>query len=270
MHIRQDFVTRVGDAVKELWNYRELFYFFVWRDIKVRYKQTVLGASWAIIQPFFTMVVFTLLFGRLAKMPSEGIPYPVFSYSALVPWTYFATSLSLTGNSLVANANLITKVYFPRLTLPASAAFSGLVDYGIASLVLFGMMAYYGIQPSLELILWPILIIPLVFLSLGVGMVLAALNVKYRDIKYTIPFLIQLWLFLSPIIYPTSIIPERFRFLSSINPVSGIIEAFRASLIPTKQIDWALLSTSMILSLLILVLGWFFFTRTERNFADII
>jgi lipopolysaccharide transport system permease protein len=263
-------VIRVYEAVKELWDYRELFYFFVWRDIKVRYKQTVLGASWAIIQPFFTMVVFTLLFGRLADMPSDGIPYPVFSYSALVPWTYFAASLSLTGNSLVANANLITKVYFPRMALPASATLSGLVDYAIASLVLLAMMVYYDIQPSLELFFWPLLVIPLVFLSLGAGMVLAALNVKYRDIKYTIPFLVQLWLFLSPVIYPTSIIPGRFRFLSSLNPVSGIIEAFRASLIPDKHIDWQLLTTSILLSLLVFVLGWLFFTRTERSFADII
>jgi lipopolysaccharide transport system permease protein len=263
-------VIRVYEAVKELWDYRELFYFFVWRDIKVRYKQTVLGASWAIIQPFFTMVVFTLLFGRLADMPSDGIPYPVFSYSALVPWTYFAASLSLTGNSLVANANLITKVYFPRMALPASATLSGLVDYAIASLVLLAMMVYYDIQPSLELFFWPLWVIPLVFLSLGAGMVLAALNVKYRDIKYTIPFLVQLWLFLSPVIYPTSIIPGRFRFLSSLNPVSGIIEAFRASLIPDKHIDWQLLTTSILLSLLVFVLGWLFFTRTERSFADII
>lgn len=258
------------ESIKEFWHYRELFYFFVWRDMKVRYKQTVLGASWAIIQPFFTMVVFTLFFGRLAKMPSDGIPYPVFSYSALVPWTYFATSLSLTGNSLVGNAHLITKVYFPRVTIPASAAFSGLVDYGIASLVLLGMMAYYGIQPSLELMMWPVLIIPLVFLSLGVGMILAALNVRYRDVKYVIPFFVQLWLFLSPIIYPTSIIPERFRFMGALNPITGIIEAFRASLLPSKQIDWSLLGISMFLSVLFFAFGLFIFGKTERSFADII
>jgi lipopolysaccharide transport system permease protein len=259
-----------GEWLQEFWRYRELFYFLVWRDVKIRYKQTVLGAAWAIIQPFFIMIIFTLFFGRLAKMPSDGIPYPVFSYSALVPWTYFAGALALAGNSLVGNANLITKVYFPRVTIPASAVLSGLVDFAIASVVLLGMMVYYRIQLSWGLLLWPVLVVPLVLLALGVGMFLAALNVKYRDVKYTIPFIVQLWLFLSPIIYPTSIIPERFRTLIALNPISGIIEAFRASLLPTRQVDWQLLSVSVAVTLFIFTLGALYFMKTERNFADVV
>ncbi|MDY6838684.1 MAG: ABC transporter permease [Thermodesulfobacteriota bacterium] len=255
---------------RELWRYRELFYFFVWRDIKVRYKQTVLGASWAVIQPFFTMIVFTLFFGRLARMPSDGIPYPLFSYSALLPWTYFSGALSNAGNSLVGNANLLTKVYFPRMTIPASATISGLLDFGIAFVVLLGMMVYYRIQPTISLLLWPVLILTLLILAMGVGMILAALNVKYRDVKYAIPFVIQLWLFLTPIIYPTSIIPDRFRVLVAINPLSGIIEAFRASLIPTREIDWLMLGVSSLLALSIFSIGMVYFHKTEKRFADII
>jgi len=258
------------ESLREFWHYRELFYFFIWRDVKVRYKQTVLGASWAIIQPFFTMVVFTLFFGRLAKMPSDGIPYPIFSYSALLPWIYFSGALTNVGNSLVGNVNLLTKVYFPRATLPASAALSGLVDFSIAFLVLLGMMAYYQIQPSWEILLWPVLIIPLVFLALGTGMILAALNVKYRDVKYILPFIIQLWLFITPIIYPTSIIPERFRVLIAINPLTGIIEAFRSSIVPMRNIDYQLLSVSVVLSLIIFLMGTIYFRKTEKTFADIV
>ena len=256
--------------LKEMWDYRELFFFMVWRDIKVRYKQTIFGAAWAIIQPFFTMVVFTLFFGRLAKMPSDGIPYPIFSYIALLPWTYFAGSLSLSGNSLVGNAHLLTKVYFPRLTLPTSAVLSGLIDFAIAFIVLLGMMAYYRVPPSWGLLLWPVLLVPLLFVALGAGMILASLNVKYRDVKYTIPFIIQLWLFLTPVIYPTSIIPDRFRILAALNPLTGIIEAFRASIIPTKQVDWLMVGISFAIALFILIVGVAYFRKTERAFADII
>jgi lipopolysaccharide transport system permease protein len=255
---------------KEFFQYRELFFFMVWRNVKVRYKQTVLGASWAIIQPFFTMVVFTLFFGRLAKMPSDGIPYPVFSYSALLPWTYFATSLNLSGNSLVANQNLITKVYFPRVTIPASYALSGLVDLGIASIVLLGMMAYYRIALTWGLLLMPLLVIPLMLLVLGVGMIFSSLNVKYRDIKHVLPFIIQIWLFVTPVIYPTSIIPERFRVLIALNPTVGLIEAFRASLLPTRQVDWGLLGISVAVSLFIFAIGMLYFRKTEKKFADIV
>ena len=258
------------ESLRELWHYRELFYFFVWRDVKIRYKQTVLGASWAIIQPFFTMVVFTLFFGRLAKMPSDGIPYPVFSYSALLPWTYFSGALTNVGNILVTNRNLLTKVYFPRAALPVSGALSGLVDFCIAFLVLVGMMAYYHIQPSWEILLWPVLIVLLVCLTIGTGMILSALNVKYRDIKYTLPFIIQLWLFLTPIIYPTSIIPERFKVIIAINPLSGIIEAFRSSLIPTRNVDYQLLLISAVIVLFIFLIGVSYFYKFEKTFADII
>jgi lipopolysaccharide transport system permease protein len=255
---------------QELWQYRELFYFLVWRNIKIRYKQTVLGASWAIIQPLFTMIIFTFFFGRLARMPSDGVPYPIFSYSALLFWTYFAATLNQSGNSLVTNTNLITKVYFPRVALPASSALSGLVDLALASIVLIGMMVYYKIAPSWGIIFWPILVIPLVLLALGFGMIFAALNVRYRDVKHILPFIVQIWLFLTPIIYPTSIIPDKFKILLVINPVAGIIEAFRASILPARHMDWGLLATSVAITLLVFVLGMLYFRSTEKHFADII
>lgn len=257
-----------SEWLQEFWQYRELFYFLVWREVKVRYKQTILGATWAIIQPFFTMIVFTLFFGKLAKMPSDGVPYPIFSYSALLPWTYFASALSFSGNSLLNNKNLITKVYFPRVAIPASSTFSGLVDFAIASGILMVMMIYYNVHPSPKLLLWPVLIIPLVLLALGVGMILSALNVRYRDVKYTIPFITQLWLFITPIIYPTSIIPESFRPLAALNPLGGIIDAFRASLLPTRDINWQSLLISVLVTLCIFVCGAIYFRKTERTFAD--
>jgi lipopolysaccharide transport system permease protein len=259
-----------GSTIRELWQYRELFFFLVWRDVKVRYKQTALGAAWAVIQPFFTMVVFTIFFGRLAKMPSDGIPYPIFTYAALVPWTYFSTSLTFSGNSLVTNSNLITKVYFPRVALPAACALGGLVDFVIASAVLLGLMVYYDIALSWEFALWPLLVLPVVMLVLGVGMIFAALNVKYRDVKHGIPFGLQLWLFLTPIIYPTSIVPERFRFLASLNPLVGMIEAFRAALLPERSIEWASVAQSLAIILVVLAGGAMYFRRTEREFADFI
>ena len=259
-----------AEALREFWSYRELFFFLVWKDVKIRYKQTMLGASWAVIQPFFTMVVFTLFFGKLANMPSDDIPYPLFSYSALLPWTYFAGALTLSGNSLVANKQLITKVYFPRIAIPASAVLCGLVDFCIAFLVLLLMMVYYGFMPTWELLLWPVLILPLIFLSLGVGMVLASLNVRYRDIKHTIPFAVQMWLFLTPIIYPTSIVPEKFRFFISLNPLVGIIEAFRATIVPGRHIDWQLLGLSALITLFVFLVGLFYFKSVEKKFADVI
>jgi lipopolysaccharide transport system permease protein len=255
---------------KEYWQYRELFYFLVWRDVKVRYKQTVLGASWAIIQPFFTMIVFTLFFGKLAKVPSDGIPYPIFSYSALVPWTYFAGALTLSGNSLVNNSQLLTKVYFPRVAIVLSSTLSGLVDFGIASILLLVMMAYYHIKISWNLLLWPALVIPLVLLATGVGMILSSLNVKYRDIKHAIPFGIQLWLFMTPIIYPTSLVPDRFRGLVALNPLSEIIEAFRFSIIPGRQINWEFLLISLGITVVLFSIGLIYFENTKRIFADIV
>jgi lipopolysaccharide transport system permease protein len=256
--------------IKEFWEYRELFFFLVWRDVKIRYKQTVLGAAWAIIQPVFMMVVFTLFFGRMAKMPSDGIPYPLFSYSALLPWTYFSTSVSLSGNSLISGANLVRKVYFPRVALPAASTFGGLVDFAIAFFVLLGLMFYYGITPGWGLLLWPVLMIPLVMLALGIGMILSSLNVKYRDIKYAIPFFVQTLLFVTPIIYPTSIASGRLRLLLSFNPLTGIIEAFRASILPTREMNWPLLGLSVAITLMIFVVGALYFRKTEKEFADVI
>jgi lipopolysaccharide transport system permease protein len=259
-----------GTWLHEFWLFRELFYFLVWRDVKVRYKQTLLGVAWAVIQPVFSMVIFTLFFGKLAGMPSDGIPYPVFAYAALVPWTYFSTSLSFSGNSLVTNANLVKKVYFPRVALPASSALAGLVDFAIATAVLAALMVYYEIGLSWELLLWPVLALPLALLVLGVGMILSALNVKYRDVKYAIPFGIQVWLFLTPIIYPTSIVPERFRALTHINPLTGLIDAFRASLLPDRAIQWGPVGVSCGIIAVILAVGAVYFSRSEREFSDVI
>jgi lipopolysaccharide transport system permease protein len=259
-----------GEALREFWTYRELFYFLAWRDVKVRYKQTALGVTWAVLQPLLTMCVFTLLFGNLAKMPSDGIPYPLFYLGALLPWMYFAATLSNSGNSLVTNANLITKVYFPRVILPTSAAFSGLVDFAIGWFLLLGMMGYYQVAPGWRLLIWPLLVMPLFALALGVSMILAALNVRYRDIKYTLPFLVQLWLFVTPVIYPISIIPERYRLLAALNPLTGIIDAFRASLVPDKQIDWQLLGVSSVVTVALFTIAVVYFRKTERTFADIV
>jgi homopolymeric O-antigen transport system permease protein len=259
-----------NEWLSEYWHYRELFYFFIWRDVKIRYRQTVLGATWAVIQPFFTMVVFTIFFGKLANVPSDGIPYPIFSFSALVPWTFFSAALSMSGNSLISNSHLLTKVYFPRVALPVSSVLSGLVDFFIASLFLFGMMAYYHVQPGWRLLLWPVLTIPLILLALGMGMILSSLNARYRDIKYAIPFFIQLWLFITPIIYPVSIIPEKFRGLIALNPLSGIIEAFRFAVLPSRHLDVQFLLISMAVTVLIFIIGLIYFQKAERMIADII
>lgn len=256
--------------LKDLWRYRELFYFLAWRDIKVRYKQTVFGVVWAVIQPLISMLVFTLLFGKFAQLPHDGVPYPIFYFSALLPWTYFAATLTLSGNSLVNDTNLITKVYFPRLILPASAAIGGLVDFGIGFVLLIGIITYYGAFPDWQILFWPVLVFLLLTLSLGVGMILAAVNVKYRDVKYVLPFAVQLLLFATPVIYPTSIIPEQYRFLAALNPLSGIIEAFRATLSPVMVIDWQLLGTSAVVTVCIFTLGTIYFRNTERSFADVV
>lgn len=257
-------------TLRELWDYRELFYFFAWRDVKVRYKQTLLGVLWALIQPFFTMVVFTLLFGRVAKIPTEGIPGPIFYFSALLPWTYFSLTLSNAAMSLVSNANLLTKIYFPRVILPAASALSGLVDFLIASVLLVGIMIYYNVPVGWSLLLWPVLVVLLVLQALGVGLFLAAVNVRYRDVKYAIPFLIQLWLFVTPIIYPASLVPSRFRWLVALNPMSGLIEAFRHTVVRTHAIDWPLLGFSAVMTCVVFAAGAHYFRRTETAFADII
>lgn len=212
----------VSLRLRDIWEYRELLYFLTWRDIKVRYKQTALGALWAIIQPFFTMVVFSLFFGRLAKIPSDGVPYPLFAYAALVPWTFFANGLSQSSNSLVGSANLITKVYFPRLIIPVSSVISGLIDFAIAFTVFIGMAIYYGIYPTMSVILLPFLLLLGLITALGAGLWLSALNVKFRDVRYIIPFLTQFWLFATPIAYPSSLLSEPWRTIYGINPMVGV------------------------------------------------
>ena len=256
--------------LKPIWNYRELFYFLTKRDIKVRYKQTVLGGLWAIIQPVFTMIVFTLFFGRLAKIPSDGIPYPIFVYAGLLPWTYFANALSASGNSLVGSANLITKVYFPRLIIPASASLAGLLDFFIAMLVMGAMMIYYNFIPNIGILLFPLLVGLTFLCAVGVGLWLSALNVQYRDIRYVIPFLIQIWMFVSPVIYPVSMVSEKYQWLLALNPMTGVIQAYRASLLGHKPIDWFLLGISTAIIFIIFLSGLYYFRRMEKTFADVI
>lgn len=256
--------------LKEFWKYRELFYFLTKRDIQVRYKQTVLGGLWAIIQPVFTMVVFTLFFGRLAKMPSDGIPYPIFVYAGLLPWTYFANALSASGNSLVGSANLITKVYFPRLIIPASSSLAGLLDFFIAMLVLVAMMIYYHFLPGVGILLFPVLVGLTFLCSVGVGLWLSALNVQYRDIRYVIPFIIQLWMFVSPVIYPVSMVKEKYQWLLALNPMGGVIKAYRTSILGHLPIDWFLLGISTSIIFALFISGLYYFRRMEKTFADVV
>jgi lipopolysaccharide transport system permease protein len=256
--------------LRELWQYRGLLYFLVWRDIKVRYKQTALGASWAIIQPFFTMVVFSLFFGRLAGIPSDGMPYPVFSFAALVPWTFFANGLTNSANSLVGSQNLIKKVYFPRLAIPTATVLAGAVDFALAFIVLLGMMLFYGIVPTANVIwLIPLLVLALVT-SLGVGLWFSALNVQYRDVRYVVPFVVQVWLFATPIAYPSSLLGEPWRMLYALNPMVGVVEGFRWALLGTETAPGPMLAVSTVAALLILVGGAFYFRRLERTFADVV
>ena len=256
--------------LKDFWEYRELLYFLTWRDIKVRYKQTALGALWAIIQPFFTMVVFSLFFGRLAKVPSDGIPYPLFSFAALVPWTFFANGLSQSSNSLVGSTDLITKVYFPRLIIPVSSVLSGFIDFAIAFIVFMAMAFYYGIYPALSIILLPFLLLLGLITALGVGLWLSALNVKFRDVRYTIPFLTQFWLFATPIAYPSSLLSEPWRTIYGINPMVGVVEGFRWVLLGADTAPGAIIFVSALVSMGLLVSGAFYFKRMEKFFADII
>ena len=255
--------------LNELWEYRELVYFLTWRDIKVRYKQTVLGAGWAIIQPFMTMVVFSLFFGSLAKIPSDGIPYPVFSFTALVPWTFFSNGLSQASNSLVGNANLIQKVYFPRLAAPLAAVLAGFVDFVLASIVLLGIMFFYGIVPTANIIWLPFFLILVVITSLGVSLWLSAMQVQFRDVRYLVPFLTQLWLFATPVAYPSSLLSEPWRTLYGINPMTGVIEGFRWALLGTNTAPGPIIIISSLVALALLVSGAFYFRKMERTFADV-
>jgi len=260
----------VSLQLRELWEYRELLYFLTWRDIKVRYKQTVLGATWAIIQPFFTMVVFSLFFGKLAKVPSDDIPYPIFSYAALVPWTFFAYGLSQSSNSLVGSANLITKVYFPRLVMPISSVISGTVDFVLAFIVLLGMMLFYGIVPTINVVWLPLLLLLALVAALGAGLWLSAMNVQFRDVRYIVPFLTQFWLFATPIAYPSSLLSEPWRTLYGLNPMVGVVESFRWALLGTNTAPGLVIIASSLAALFLLASGAFYFRRMEKTFADVV
>lgn len=262
--------SRLGAQMCDLWHYRELLYFLAWRDFKVRYKQTVLGAAWAIIQPFFTMIVFSIFFGYLGKIPSDGIPYPVFAYCALLPWSLFAYALSESSNSLVNNQSLITKVYFPRLIIPIAPMFVGLVDFGIACIVLIGMMRFYGIVPGPTILATPLFVILAVLTALAVGIWLSALNVQFRDVRYTIPFLTQLWLLATPVAYPSSLLPEPWRSLYGLNPMAGVVEGFRWALLGQSGAPGFLIAVSSVAVVALLVGGLWYFSRMEQTFADIV
>ncbi len=255
--------------LRELWSHRDLLYFLAWRDVKLRYKQTVLGAAWAILQPFLTMVVFTILFGHLAKVPSDGQPYAIFSYAGLLPWTFFSSAVGNSSNSLVGNANLITKVYFPRLVIPGAAVCASLVDFLIASAILMAMMPYYGVAFHLTMLMFPVLIAATMLVAATVGLWLSALNVKYRDVRYALPFLVQTWMFVTPVIYPVSFIPARWRWLLKFNPMTGIIEGFRSAIFG-RPFDWPILASSAAITIALLVYATYSFKQMEREFADVI
>lgn len=256
--------------LRDLWEYRELVYFLAWRDISVRYKQTVLGAAWAIIQPFFTMIVFSLFFGRLAQVPSDGVPYPIFSYTALLPWQYFATAMANSSNSLVGSANLLSKVYFPRLVIPLASIVPAVIDFLIAFVVLLAMMLFYGITPTWNVIWLPLFLLLALITALGVGLWLSALNVEYRDVRYTIPFITQFWMFASPVVYSSSMVPEAWRWLYALNPMVGVIEGFRWALLATETAPGPMVAVSTLAALGLLVSGAFYFKRMEKTFADVV
>ena len=261
----------VSLGLGEVWRYRELLCFFIWRDIKVRYKQTLLGAAWAILQPVFTMIVFSVFFGRLAKIPSDGIPYPIFSYAGLLPWTFFATGLTNGANSVVRDANLVKRVYFPRLITPISAVVGGLPDFFLAFLVLIGMMVYYDLFPTAaSLLLLPLCLLLALMTSMGVGLWLSALNAEYRDVRYVVPFLTQFWMYATPVVYPSSLLDEPWRTLYGLNPMVSVVEGFRWSLLGQGQTVPLMFVLSAVASLALLVSGAFFFRRMERRFADVV
>lgn len=256
-------------GIKEMWLYRELLYFLTWRDIKIRYKQTLLGFAWAVLQPFLTMVVFSLFFGKLGKIPSEGVPYPIFNYTALLPWQFFENSITISTTSLVTNASMVTKVYFPRMFVPVSSVISGLVDFMIAFVVLIGMMIFYHISPTIGVLLLPFFLLLAFITAMGVSLWMSALNVKYRDVRYVVPFLARFWFFATPIAYPSTLLHEPWRTLYGLNPMVGVVEGFRWALLGTKPPE-AMLFLSTFISLFILVTGLMYFSRTEKTFADII
>lgn len=259
---------RVELRLNELWAYRELLYFLVWRDLKVRYKQTALGAAWAIIQPLMTMMIFSLFFGRLAKLPSDGIPYPLFTLAALVPWSFFANGLTQSSNSLVGSSNLITKVYFPRLLIPLGPVLAGMVDFGLSFVLLLGVMAYYRVPPSPKVLLLPVFVLLAVITALGAGLWLAALNVKFRDVRHAVPFLVQFWMFATPVAYPSSLLPEQWRTIYGLNPMAGVVEGMRWCLLGTHNVPGTMFLVSAIASIAVFVGGLYYFRSVERGFAD--
>ncbi|MDM8541603.1 ABC transporter permease [Desulfococcaceae bacterium HSG9] len=256
--------------ISEIWEYRELLSMFVWRDIAVRYKQSLIGIGWAVIQPVMTMIIFSLIFGYLAKLPSEGIPYPIYTFCALLPWNYFARSLTDSSDSLVSSANLVTKVYFPRLILPLSKVLAGFIDFTIAFVILLALMVWYQIAPSYGIFLLPAFMLIAILTAFGIGLWLTALNVKYRDIKFVVPFITQLWMYTSPVAYSTSLIPEKWQWLYGLNPMVGVIEGFRWALLSKGAPDPVMMSVSTVIVLIILVGGIYYFRKTEQTFSDII
>lgn len=270
-------VLRIGPSqgwvslqLRELWQYRELLYFLIWRDVKVRYKQTALGAAWAIIQPFLTMVVFSLFFGKLGKMGSDGIPYPIFSFAALVPWTFFANGLNQASNSLVSSSSLIKKVYFPRLAVPIATVLSGVVDFALSFVVLLGMMLYYRIVPTISILWLPAFLLLTLIASLGVSLWLSALNVEFRDVRYVVPFIVQFWLFATPIAYSSRLLAEPWRTLYGLNPMVGVVEGFRWALLGTNTRPGPMIAVSSVVALLVLIGGAYYFRRMEKTFADLV
>jgi len=257
--------------LRDLWTYRELVYFMIWRDVKVRYKQTMLGAAWAVIQPVMTMLVFTFLFGRIAKLPSENIPYPIFSYIALLPWGLFVAALNQASRSLTANQNMVTKIYFPRLILPLASILSGLVDFVIAFVILIGLMFYYDVTPSINA-LWalPLFLLLTIVAALGVALWLAAINVQYRDVNYALPFMTQFWLFITPVAYSSNLISEKWQLLYSLNPMAGVVNGFRWALLGTSTGPGPEMAISVIISIIVLISGLFYFRNMEKTFADTI
>ena len=255
---------------RELLEYRGLLYFLTWRNIIIKYKQTLLGIAWAVLQPLFMMIIFTIFFGNMAQVPSEGVPYPIFSYAGVLLWTYFSQAVTMSSNSVISQTNLVTKIYFPRLLMPIAATASGILDYFIALLILVVMMIFYHVTPGPVMLLLPILLFWSWVSATGVGMWLSALNVKYRDIRHIIPFLIQLWLFATPVIYPNTLLPEKYRWVISLNPIAGIIEAHRTCILGHKPVDWVSMGISIGMSVLIFVTGLYYFKKMEKTFADII
>lgn len=254
----------------ELWQYRDLFYFLVWRDIKSRYAQSILGVGWAVLQPVFSMIVFTVVFGNLAKIRSDGVPYALFSFAALVPWTYFATALTASGTSLTAGSGMLTKVYFPRLVFPLGPVLSKLVDFLISLLVLFVLMAFFRVPPTWGALALPLLIALMMLSATGLGMWVAALSIQYRDLKYAMTFFVQLFMYAAPVVYPTSMVPERFRLLYALNPMVGVIEGFRAGLLGTRPMPWSFLAVGSVTALVLAITGTRYFRRMEARFADVV